>query len=270
MTARTGYSRRSDIPPALLPRLNSGREETRTLVEWLAVDLAALVRVACADVGLHDEAERLGALADSLATDGVMQRTFGIADAIGDAVRARSDAERLTRALSTHTSDVVRSWACYMHRTDASLSFAERMATARPFATDPNMAVREAAWGALRPTIAADPMAAIELLVPWATDGNANLRRCAIEATRPCGVWTPHIGLLKRDPSLGLPLLQPARSDPSRYVQTATANWLNDASKTRAEWVLEVTDRWLAESDSRETAWIVNHARRTLRKNGQV
>ena len=59
------------------------------------------------------------------------------------------------------------------------------------------------------------------------------------------------------------------RSDPSRYVQNAVANWLNDASKSRPDWVQVITARWTEESPTRETAYIVNRGLRTLRKQEQ-
>ena len=63
-------------------------------------------------------------------------------------------------------------------------------------------------------------------------------------------------------------LLEPVRSDPERYVQNAVANWLNDASKSRPDWVRGVCERWERESPTRETAWIVRRGLRTLRKAG--
>ena len=65
-------------------------------------------------------------------------------------------------------------------------------------------------------------------------------------------------------------LLEPVRSDTSRYVQNATANWLNDASKSRPDWVRAVCDRWAEQSPTKETAWIVNRGLRTLRKKEQA
>jgi 3-methyladenine DNA glycosylase AlkC len=105
--------------------------------------------------------------------------------------------------------------------------------------------------------------------MPWVKDANANVRRCAVEATRPRGVWCAHIDSLKTDPSPGLALLEVVRSDPSRYVQKSVANWLNDASKSRPDWVRSVCKRWKKESRTAETAWIINHATRTIRKAGE-
>ena len=82
------------------------------------------------------------------------------------------------------------------------------------------------------------------------------------------GVWTSHIVELKANPSPALVLLEPVRSDTSRYVQTAVGNWLNDASKSTPEWTTAVAKRWLADSPTPETRWIVNRGLRTLRKKG--
>jgi 3-methyladenine DNA glycosylase AlkC len=92
------------------------------------------------------------------------------------------------------------------------------------------------------------------------------VRRCAVESSRPRGVWTRHLEPLKADPAPGLPLLEPCRADPSDYVRRAVANWLNDASKSRPEWVAALAKRWTRESRCEETAWIVRRATRTLRK----
>ena len=128
------------------------------------------------------------------------------------------------------------------------------------------MAVRECAWDSVRPYVAADLGRGIRLLEPWVRDPDPNIRRCAVEGTRPRGVWTPHIEALKEDPEPGLAILEPVRSDPSRYVQRSVGNWLNDASKSRPDWVRQVCSRWTEESRTRETAWTVNHALRTLHK----
>jgi 3-methyladenine DNA glycosylase AlkC len=44
---------------------------------------------------------------------------------------------------------------------------------------------------------------------------------------------------------------------------------LNDASKTRADWVEGTCARWLEESPTKETKWTVNRALRSLRKGSE-
>ena len=150
----------------------------------------------------------------------------------------------------------------------ASLTLDARLEAARRFAADRNGSVRECAWDSFRPYLANELSRGLKLLEPWVEDLDPNIRRCAVEGTRPRGVWTAHIEALKRDPELGLAILEPVRSDPSRYVQRAVANWLNDASKSRPDWTLSVCKRWTEGSATKETAWIVHHALRTLRKKG--
>ena len=48
----------------------------------------------------------------------------------------------------------------------------------------------------------------------------------------------------------------------------SVGNWLNDASKSRPEWVRALAKEWGRTSKTAETAWIVRHALRTLRKGG--
>ena len=249
---RRGAVRRADIPPDVLRGLNEGRLETVTLVEWLAIDMAELARHA----GLPDE---VVAEAERVAGEGVTRRLRAIGAAIH---RTRADLE----PLASHSSDMVRAWAAFALAADESLPLDDRLERTRRFAADGSMATRECAWDSFRPYVAAELDRALELLRAWVADDDHRIRRCAVEGTRPRGVWTSHIDRLKREPDLALPLLEPVRSDPSHYVQRAVGNWLNDASKSRPDWVEALSARWLAESPTRETAWIVNHAGRTLRK----
>ena len=267
---RKGAMRRSDILPEVLAGLNAGRLETVTLVEWLAIDMAALVRAIAPEVGLGDRADELGAAADALASEGVTRRIRGLGAALHAALREHPRHREIYEALATHPSDMVRAWAAFSVTADRGLTLEERLRLARRFAADRSMAVRECAWDSFREYLVDDLERSLRLLEPWVVDRDENVRRCAVEATRPRGVWTAHIEALKRDPEPGLRLLEHVRADPSRYVQRAVANWLNDASKSRADWVVSTTQRWLAESPTPETRWIVHHALRTVRKRGAV
>jgi 3-methyladenine DNA glycosylase AlkC len=80
-----------------------------------------------------------------------------------------------------------------------SLSLEGMLDRVRPFANDEHFGVREWAWLAVRPAIAQDIERSIALLLPWAADSSANIRRFAIEVTRPRGVWSKHISALKGD-----------------------------------------------------------------------
>ena len=86
-----------------------------------------------------------------------------------------------------------------------------------------------------------------------------SVRECAWDSFRP---W------LARDLERARRLLDPVRSDPSDYVRRSVGNWLNDASKSRPEWVRSLAAEWRRASKTAETAWIVRHALRTLRKGG--
>jgi 3-methyladenine DNA glycosylase AlkC len=168
--------------------------------------------------------------------------------------------------LASHTADMARAWAAYALEADPLLELEDRLRSARRFAADSSPAVRECAWDAIRAHVTKDLRRGLRRLRAWVRDPDPNVRRTAIEATRPRGVWCAHIEALKSDPSPGLVLLEEVRADPSDYVRRSVANWLNDASKSRPDWVREVCRRWLRESPAEETAKIVNHALRTVRK----
>jgi 3-methyladenine DNA glycosylase AlkC len=195
-----------------------------------------------------------------------MHRIRRAGEILFEALAGRRDGAEIYERLATHTSDTVRGWAAHIITADASMPLDRRLGMTRRFAADSNMAVREFAWMSFRPYVARDLPEALSLLQEWVTDPDPNIRRCAVEGTRPRGVWTNHIPDLKENPEPAEPLLEAVNADPSRYVQNAVANWLNDASKTRPDWVTDLCVRWKAESPVKETQYIVKRALRTLKK----
>jgi len=257
---RKGARRRSEIPGEILDQLNAGITESRTLVEGLAVNFALLLRAAAPELGAADLAR-----IESVAALGITRRMT----AVGELLLTSVGIDGFQR-FAAHRSDTVRGWAAYLIGSAPDLPLSRRLQQVRPLADDRHFGVREWAWLALRPHIAAETEAAIQLLQPWTEEASSNLRRFAVEATRPRGVWATHIEPLKQRPSLGLPLLEPLRADPESYVQDSVANWLNDASKLRPEWVSALCDRWRSCGQDAATERICKRALRGVNKHGGV
>jgi 3-methyladenine DNA glycosylase AlkC len=233
--------------------LQSGQAESRTLTESLALDFSVLAR--CLD-GLGDDDF---AQIRSWAKLGITRRM----QAMGDLLCSRLGAQA-AEALAAHPSDTVRGWAAYMIAGRAEGDLSDRLRALRPLADDAHFGVREWAWLALRPHLAADLPQAITLLTPWTGERSDFLRRFASEATRPRGVWCSHLAPLKEKPWLALPILQPLRADPSVYVQDSVANWLNDAAKSQPDWVRDLCAQWRAAEASPATERICTRAQRSL------
>lgn len=252
MEKRKGARRRSEVPPDVLRALNEGTMETVNMVEGLVVDCGVLLRHTAPELPR-------GAAAAVRDAEGIT-RKMRVA---GEVLAARWGMGGYDR-FASHGSDTVRGWAAYLMAAVPGLALRERLARIRRLADDPHFAVREWAWIATRVAVAAEVPAAVRLLKPWTANASANIRRFAAEITRPRGVWCAHVGELKEKPELGLPLLEPLRSDTSKYVRDSVANWLNDAGKTRPEWVRALCSRWARESRTPETAYVVSRATRSL------
>ncbi|QDU40030.1 Putative molybdenum carrier [Maioricimonas rarisocia] len=260
-TKRRGARSLSDVTSELLDGLQRGELETRTLSEGLAIDFAVLLQHAAPEVTLTDEE-----LATLAKPHGITRRM----EAAGQLLLRHVGMDRASiERFSGHPSDTVRGWAAYMVGGMPDLSLARRLQLVRPLADDPHFGVREWAWLALRSHIAEDVETSIARLQRWTNSRSGNLRRYAVESTRPRGVWCAHIGELKTSPEMAMPLLEPLKSDPAKYVQDSVANWLNDASKSQAEWVQELCLRWETESPTDATRRICRRAQRTLRKTGR-
>ncbi|MDX2199054.1 MAG: DNA alkylation repair protein [Phycisphaerae bacterium] len=250
---RVAARRPSDVDAAILAELNAGTRETRNLAEGLAIDFAALLRTILprlADAEAAAVAPTVPVTRRMPAAAAILARRLGTRDALNVCLK--------------HRSDTLRGVAAYIVAIDPAPDIAERLRRIRPLADDRHFGVREWAWLPMRPFIAERLSGAIESLRGWTADPSPAVRRYASEATRPRGVWCAHIGALKADPSLGLPILEPLRADSEKYVQDSVANWLNDAAKSQPRWVRELCRRWLRESPCEATARICKRAQRSL------
>ncbi|MDN5811481.1 MULTISPECIES: DNA alkylation repair protein [Micrococcales] len=245
----------SEIAVDHLVGLNAGRVEARTLTEALAIDHRVLLRAA-----IPDAAAELTEAVETAQSLGILKRMA----AIGAALHQHLPVEARD-ALAVHPSDTVRGWMCFAIAADTTLDAETLLLAIQPFADDPRFTVREWVWMAVRPRLTSDLPGSIELLIPWTREESANLRRFASESLRPRGVWASHIAALKQNPAIGEPLLEPLRSDPSRYVQDSVANWINDAAKTNPEWARELCERWRVESPTAATTRITARALRSLK-----
>ena len=262
MPKRKGYVRLRDIPPELVVLLNRGTTETATLTEQTAMDFAMLLSSLDGwsgnAAGLVQEAA-----SQDFSGHGLVKR-MELAGRILGRHGAFDDREALQQLIA-HPADTVRGFACFAIALHPGLGFADKFLEIRPLAADFHFGVREWAWLALRRTVVNAPFEAIALLQGWTSERDANLRRFAVEVTRPRGVWAKHIAPLQTEPWRGLPLLAPCCRDESRYVQDSVANWLNDAARSQPEWVREVCRDWLRNHpDNSACCYIVKRAQRNL------
>ncbi|MDO4695845.1 DNA alkylation repair protein [Porphyromonas sp.] len=262
---RKGARRISDVPHDILERLNRGEIATANLTEGLAIDQCYLLRHVLMQLGRESYiAPVMEALSE------LKKRTFNTFNqAIGETLHAlasANDDDDLWSLMSEHPSDTIRCWVVYMLAAREQ-KIEDNLSDVKRFAADEHFGVREISWLAMRGRIVAALDRSIEILMQWAKDEDENIRRFASEAIRPRGVWCEHIGELKLFPEKALGILELLRSDPSKYVRDSVGNWLNDASKSRPDFVVEVTDRWLEESPTAETHYIVRRALRTIHRS---
>ncbi|MFC4600775.1 DNA alkylation repair protein [Cohnella hongkongensis] len=264
---RKGARTAGEIPPDVIELLNSGRIESVNLTEWLSVDHLKLLRHVLGEFGMLKHADTMLSSLERIEGQPTMKAIPAIAEKWLELIRQQTDKDRgeLFERLAAHRSDSVRCWAAFVVGAD-KLELERKLALIRPFAADSHFGVREIAWMAVRDSASRQLQLAIRLLGSWVRESDANLRRFAVELTRPRGVWARHIAELKINPEWGRPLLEPLKADPSKYVQDSVANWLNDAAKSQPDWVTRVCRTWMEVSDKKETKRIVARAQRNMKR----
>ncbi|MDK8182391.1 DNA alkylation repair protein [Paenibacillus sp. UMB4589-SE434] len=265
---RKGAQKVKDIPDEVQQLLQTGQLQTVNLTEWLAVDHTLLLRHVIDELDLKHHTDVILSELELLRDKKMMKIIPAIAKGWLHLLNLSPSEERsrVFDSLANHCSDSVRCWAAYIIGLDDQLSLSQKLTAIRPFAADLHFGVREIAWMAVREPVAKELTQALHLFENWVCDDDANIRRFAIECTRPQGVWAKHIQELKDNPALAFPLLDQVKSDHTKYVQDSVGNWLNDASKTKPEWVLKTCNTWLEQSGTKDTKRIVARAQRTIIK----
>jgi 3-methyladenine DNA glycosylase AlkC len=269
---RKGAKKLSDIPTDVLELLNKGQLETVNLIEWLAIDYRVIVPTVFSELGLNQLIEPIIKSVEDLPKKTTMQVFSKIGRTTYELIHSLCDFQEIKQKLASHRSDTIRCYATYLTGFNQKITLEERLQEIQKFSADKHFGVREIAWIAVRPSITMELEKSIECLKFWTESKDDNIRRFASESTRPHGVWCNHIEKLKQNPEIALSILNPLKSDTSKYVQDSVGNWLNDASKSQPEFVKALCNDWMMESNTKETQRIVVKATRTLKssKNSHI
>ena len=262
---RKGAQKAADIPSEVLLLLNTGTIETVNLTEWLGIDHSQLVKSLFPTLGIDKSIiEELVCQINQQKKPSTMNTIRLIGALLYKKYANTNLYEPLFEQLSNHLSDSVRCYACYLVALHTDIPLEDKFLKLKPLVADSHFGVSEIIWMALRPEMSAHLNFSIKFLSLWAESEDENIRRFSTEALRPRGVWCAHIETLKEKPELYLPILDKLKSDKAKYVQDSVGNWLNDASKTRPDFVAALCERWENESPTKETKYIVKKALRTL------
>ncbi len=258
---RKGAKSQKDVSDSILEQLNNGLIESANLTEWLCIDHISLIKNVLPTAYQEDCINSI----EDLKSKSVMSMIKSIGDVLCISSKQKND-KKMFDQLKTHKSDSVRCWAAYIIGSDKEISLYKKLELIQPFAADSHFGVREISWMAVREDIDENLDIAIPILQVWSKSDNPNIRRFSSESIRPNGVWCRKIDKLKANPEIALPILQNLKSDISKYVQDSVANWLNDASKTKPEFVTALCRKWGQESPTKETDYIIRRALRSLKK----
>ncbi|PEE20372.1 DNA alkylation repair protein [Bacillus toyonensis] len=265
---RKGARKVNEIPKEVLQLLQQGKLESINLTEWLAINHIELLKNVLPSIGLKNSLESIVAELEKQNVETGM-KVIRITGTLLDEIILKENEgnkEDVLLKLSNHISDSVRCWAAFMNK-KSNNTLKDTLTYIRPFAADHHFGVREIAWMSIREDLSQNIEKSVELLVEWAKSEDENIRRFSVESIRPRGVWSKHIEILKQEPEKALPILNLLKSDPSKYVQDSVGNWLNDTSKTKPDWVMNLCEEWEKDTDIKSTSRIIKKAKRTILKN---
>ncbi|PEJ61019.1 DNA alkylation repair protein [Bacillus toyonensis] len=265
---RKGARKVNEIPKEVLQLLQQGKVESVNLTEWLAINHIELLKNVLPSIGLKNSLESIVAELEKQNVETGM-KVIRITGTLLDEIILKENEgnkEDVLLKLSNHISDSVRCWAAFMNK-KSNNTLKDTLTYIRPFAADHHFGVREIAWMSIREDLSQNIEKSVELLVEWAKSEDENIRRFSVESIRPRGVWSKHIEILKQEPEKALPILNLLKSDLSKYVQDSVGNWLNDASKTKPDWVMDLCEEWEKDTDIKSTSRIIKKAKRTILKN---
>ncbi|KZX15112.1 DNA alkylation repair enzyme [Methanobrevibacter cuticularis] len=260
---RRGARKLADVPEEVRELLNQGKISSVNLMESLAINHSELVKNVLKEADAENYINSSLQELDNLEKKTSLKCIIAIGRRLQEEISKNND-KKLLEFISNHNSDTVRSWGAYIIGLDDELSIGEKLIAIEPFAADKHFGVREIAWMAVRESIIDNLDESIDILSSWSTNEDSNIRRFASEATRPRGVWSKHIKKLKEEPELGLKIIEPLKSDSEKYVQDSVGNWLNDASKSNPNWVVNICNEWNKVSPTKETKRITNRGLRTI------
>lgn len=265
---RKGARKIQEIPNDVLDFLNKGKIQTVNLTEWLAVEHVKLITSVFPNLGIPEhKINQISKEIESQKKTSTMKTTKLVGTSLYQFYSKTKNLDKVLDKLSAHASDSIRCYAPYLIGLNENLSIKEKLAKSQQLIADKHFGVREVVWMALRPEIDKYLEESIDFLSEWANNKDENIRRFTTESTRPRGVWCKHIERLKENPEIALPILEKLNADNSKYVQDSVGNWLNDASKSKPEFVHELCNKWKIKSPTKETERIIKRARRTIDKN---
>lgn len=260
---RKGARSFADLDQEVIEYLNKGLIETANLMEWLATDQLALLKLVLKEINREDWFEVFYEAVNAQKKPSANSNT----KVIGQTFATLTQDRQIIDHLKKHTSDIPRCWATYASALIGVKDVSELLKNIKPYAADTHFGVREVAIFAVKDFLIEDLDKATNILSGWTSDKDENIRRFAAEVIRPVGVWVKKIKALQDDPQRGLKVISPLKSDSSKYVRDSVGNWLNDASKSQPRWVEALCKQWESESKTKETAYIIKKAMRTIIKN---